>query len=161
VEIANVTVNNTTIDSLGFLGMYMGAGPTIGPGEDVLLEVQRGGSTVTATLQMPEKPTVTTPGNGSGSGDILLGWTWGGASNPDGFAVSVDSAYTIDPDGYSGNALGSDRDHTIPSGTFNTALGAAYVDVSAIMQTTALAGDVKAGSTFMVGHTDTSSAFDP
>jgi hypothetical protein len=160
VDDANVTINGTTITPLGFLGMYIGAGPAINVGGDVLLEVERGGSMVTAILQMPEKPTVNTPADGSGSADILLSWGWGGATDPDGFTIAVDSAYTIDPDGYSGNALGSDNDHTIPLGTFDTTLTEAYVDVSAIMQTNALAGDAEA-STFMVGHTDTSEAFDP
>ena len=163
VEDAVVSINGTVIDHFLF-GTYLAIGLGINAGDDVILEVQRGGSSVSATLQMPAKPAITAPAGGAQSEPVPVSWTWAPATNPDMFAITVGASYTPGGalgDDYVGTELGTARAHSIPDGTFDTSLSTAYVTVGAVVQTTSLTGDAAAGSAFEVSNTDQSPAFDP
>ncbi len=161
VEDAVVTINGTVIDHWLF-GIYMGTSLGIIAGDDVILDIQRGGTSISATVQMPAKPAITAPASGAQSEPVSVAWTWA-TTNPDLFAISVAGLYTpggtID-DEYIGTELGSARGHSIPAGTFNTGLTTAYVTVGAVKHTTSMNG-AEAGSEFEVSNTDQSPAFNP
>ena len=61
---ATVTVNGETLTYV-FLGYFGILSTPVSAGGSVTLNVQRGGSSINATLQMPEKPVITAPIGGS------------------------------------------------------------------------------------------------
>jgi len=131
----------------------------ISAGDSVTLNIQRGGSSINATLQMPEKPTISAPAGGPQSEPVNVSWTI--AANPDQFVITVEDTYTASGNEYTGYESGTAGAHNIPSGTFNTGLASAYVEVTAANETTSLGGDADAGSVFDVGNTDESVSFNP
>ncbi len=94
VNDATVTVNGEIMTHpAGFYedGYYGGQlTNALGAGAPIVLEVTRGGRTVTATGSVPEAPVMTAPANGAafGPGDaILVAWT--STTQPDRFTVSA------------------------------------------------------------------------
>jgi hypothetical protein len=156
---ATVSINGTELNWFFF---YLGSGLAISAGDNVTLDIQWGGSSISATLQMPEvKPTITAPVGGSASEPVDVSWTWAPGTDPDQFTITVEDTYTISADGYSASELGSARGHSIQAGTFDTSLSEAYIEVSAIKRTTSLGADAAVGSEFYVGNTDQSPPFNP
>jgi len=155
---ATVTVNGTAL-SYFLIGYVSFSDLGISAGDSVTLNVQRGGSSINATLQMPEKPVITAPAGGSQSEPVSVSWNI--AANPDQFAISVDELYTASGNDYTGSESGTAGAHNIPIGTFDTGLASAYVEVTAVKETTSLGGDAEAGSVFEVGNTDESLSFNP
>lgn len=158
VSDATVTVNSETINPF-FIGYFGTLTTSVSEGGNVTLDIQRGGASISATLQMPEKPVITAPAAGPDTEPVDVAWT--STSNPDQFTIYVADTYTDSGIEYEDYETGSSRAHQIPAGTFDTTLGAAYVEVSAVTQTTSLGGDVESGSVFGVENTDRSAAFDP
>jgi hypothetical protein len=157
---ATVTVNGTAIPHFLFGSYVTFADLGINASDAVTMNIQRGSSTVNATLQMPNKPSISTPNGGTQTEPVNV--TWSIASSPDQFVITVDDNYTVGIDNeYTGYETGSATGHSIPAGTFDTTLGAAYVEVTAVESTTALGSDVASGSVFEVGNTDESVVFDP
>lgn len=154
---ATVSINGTPLSFL-FLGYFDLGGLAVNTGDSVTLDIQRGGTSISATLVMPEQPGVTEPAGGTISEPVNVSWT--STSNPDAFVIEVADTYTLSIDDYYGEETGTARSHSIPAGTFDTDLASAYVEVSAVNQTSAL-GSAAAGSLFLVGHADESPTFDP
>jgi hypothetical protein len=155
---ATVKVNNETINwfGIGYIGTLT---TSVSAGGNVTLDIQRGGASINATLQMPEKPVITAPAAGPDAEPVDVAWT--STSNPDEFTIYVADTYTDSGIEYEDYETGSSRSHQIPTGTFDTTLVEAYVEVSAGTQTTSLGADAESGSVFGVENTDRSSAFDP
>jgi hypothetical protein len=159
--ITDATVKIGTTELTHFmLGMYISlADLGINANDTVTLSVQRGGSTISDSLQMPEQPSISAPAGGQVNEPVNVSWTI--TSNPDQYAITVEDTYTASGSEYTGYETGSATGHNIAAGTFNTGLATAFIKVTAANESSALTGDAEAGSMFEVGNTAKTLAFDP
>ncbi|GEJ58708.1 hypothetical protein [Anaeromyxobacter diazotrophicus] len=128
VNDATVTVNGEVMTHpAGFYqdGYYGGQlTNALGAGATIVLEVTRGGRTVTATGSVPEAPILTAPANGAAfaPGDaVSVAWT--SATQPDRFTVSA--TWSCGPGcgtGASFDVGGAQRAFTIPASGIPTGL---------------------------------------
>jgi hypothetical protein len=166
VSDATVTVNGTALtyfDFGGLVGIYVGSvAPAVSEQESVTLHVQRGGSSISATLQMPEKPQITAPTTAGGPYDPSQSTTvsWTSTTDPDIFTIYVEGVHTASGVDYEDLEAGSEPTHVIPSGTFLAGKQDVVIEVSAVNKTMSLGADAEAGSVYAVGYQDMSQPFD-
>jgi hypothetical protein len=156
VDDATLTINGTPIAGAGGLFMDLGS-VAINDGANVLLEVEGGGSIVTTTVAMPEKPVITLPTEDlTVVGAVNASWT--SISDPNTFIISVLDAYSAVGD-YAHTVSGGVRGYSMV-GVFDTGVaGKSYFDLSAANQATSFTGDSANDSEFAVLNTTESPGF--
>ena len=156
VEDATLFINGTPITGLGGLFLDLGS-VTINDGADVLLEVEGGGSTVSATVVMPEKPVITLPTEGlTVVGAVNAVWT--STTDPDVFGITVLDTYSAVGD-YTANLAGNIRGYSMVSVFDTTVAGESYFNVSALNQAASFVGNAASDSDFAVLNTRESPGF--
>jgi len=156
---ATVTVNGENVPHL-FLGIYTNTITTVSAGQTATLDIQRSGSTINASLTMPQRPTVTEPTSGTYDASNALLVQWGSVSpTPDSIGVIVDKSNTVSGVDYEVFLSGSSNSHSIPGNTLKTSISGITVQVGSVNSTTSLGSFAAAGSTFLVVNVDDSDSF--
>jgi hypothetical protein len=133
---ATVTIDGNNLPHIG-VGTYQTLLADFTAGDSITLEVQRGGSTYTATATMPYQPSVSAPTTGVKNPDSDLAVVWSIGVSPDGYEIEVYDESTKSNVEYEDDELGSALSHTIPGGslpttTTNLVAGVAAMNVASI-----------------------------
>jgi hypothetical protein len=133
---ATVTIDGTNIPHIG-LGTYQATfASAFTVGYSISLEVQKGGSTYTANVTMPDQPSLSEPTAGvkDPGSDLAVVWTIG--ASPDGYEIEVYDEATKSNVEYEDDDLGSALLHTIPGGSLPTTSTPLVAGVAAVNITT-------------------------